>query len=503
MKELVPLPFTLNPESLAEWLETLADLPAAKAASQISQILDSLDNSKLDNAIFYPILIQLTPPILFLSTQLAELSSQGSTPELRYKSIKVGKLGLHLLKHLAISFCHLATSRGLTDTQAYQACFHALQIFGYCLRNYALIHDIPSKSIWKNTAILYQYALHNQILNQHHTSKLQEFKQQNSIAAILKRNLLFSILEPNRHDTVEIIELFRICNQHSGLLEINADQGNQFCYFWDLKGTHPGTSKSGFKLSNPNFMVINPQNFADELQSGKLQTSLPPSSQTKIALELCRYKLIFSALNFGHTTLSQFLVGFTDVCNYLREFNKITQIQAMGKPAEEINIPALDLSLIPMESTKKTSTTTQAIVKLEHPSQTINLFRSNSKMFVIAEKIGIICEVDDMAVLYREQLPPTLTVVRQKISHPANNTTLVLLEYLYGSFTVLDFTDTNGTNCQVLTIGETGSHPEAILAAGKYTVDQKIPLRNGKIMHLLACSEFNSHYCRFRIQFDS
>ncbi len=279
MKDYESLPFSLDTESLAGWLETLTSLPPAIAASQLSQILNLLEKCKAKPRLSYPLLVILTSPILFLSNGLSGLNTAKDNRPLTKKSIKFAKLGLKLLRQLAFAFSKLVESKELSDMQMQMAIYYALQLNGYYLRNCYLLYEIPSDSLWKKSAVLYKLANVTQVLNQNLTPNVTEFRSLNSIINVLKRNLLFSLFQPSQYTAEEIGELFRLSSRYFDLVEIGGEQAGGFCFYWNLEGEEPSAVKGSNKRLPTGFMAIDCRPFANALHQSTIKTTLKPKTR--------------------------------------------------------------------------------------------------------------------------------------------------------------------------------------------------------------------------------
>lgn len=498
----IALPFSLTLDSLAVWLDTLASLSPANAANQLNNTLRQLKNCDADAEELLPILLNLTPPCMYLSTSLSALTLAEGKHSLNAKSIKVAKLGLQLLRQLALAFCRLAESKELDTQQTQLSAYYALQLIGYCLRNHCLLYEIPSSSLWKKSATLYAIAIDTNGLEQNQAPKFQEFKAQTTIIGVLKRNLLFSILSPTRFSPPEINHFFQLANQYFELLDINVDPNRDYGFYWNLEGLEPCPTRRTSKTLPLGILTINCQRFANALQLGTIKTSLKSVTQAKLAMHLASYKQIFSAIVTGPASTSQVLLGFNFICDYLHAQDKLTKIMLLGGHSLTKKVHIDDMTLIPLEHEKNNFGSRHLPDKEPLPGLTVNMLRTNIKQFVIAEIRSIDCIPGDLALLYKEQIPPTLAIVRQSMLHDVTGNIHVLMELIPGRCSIYDFKIGADTNAYALIVGETGDTPEVFLPNGKYSVDSKIICNNRKPIHLNACLEYSTSFCRFKIDLD-
>ncbi len=490
------LPFSLTTDSLAAWLDALASQPPASAANQLNQALKQLRNNKSEAARLLPIFINLTPPCLFLSNSLSPINLAEANHKLTSKSIKVAKLVTQMLRQLALGFCMLAESEALAPAHNQLTVYYALQMIGYCLRSYHLLYEIPSSSLWKKSATLYSLAAESHDLEQNQSPKLSDFKAQPTIAAVLKRNILFSIFKPTHYTAPEINYLFQLANQHYDTLDLSDRNGNDFGYYWNLEGEEPCVIKHASKHLPEGFLAIDCRRFSDILQQHSVKTKLKPTTQAKLALQLSHYKDVFNAMQIGSSSVYQLLTGYPSVCHFFQEQDKLTKILSVstgGKPQIR------RMGLVPLEKDKDYFESRHVPNKAPLPFKKVNLLRTNSHQFTIVQSRALDCSNDDIALLYKEDQPAALAVIRQMIVHDLTGDLHVLLEYIQGTCSIFAFTTPSGASSHALVINGETDDPEVFLPPDKYSVDSKLVLKIGVTLHLNACIEYNSSFVRFKI----
>jgi len=498
MKDSLSLPFALTTDSLALWLDTLSYLSPAVAANHLDQCIKNLDDCQLQANVYFLLLIHLTPTCISLALSLSALELSDSKHKLAKKSVKIAKLGIQMLKRLASAFCELCENQRLDNPETQSACYYALQLYGYYLRNCALLYEIPSSSIWKNSAKLYVIARNAESLQTKQTPKIYEFKYQTTIAGVLQRNLLFSIFAPTRYTAHEINELFKLSNDYFNLFDFGSEQIDDFNFYWSLDGDEPFPAKINQKYLPLDYLVIDTRRFAHSLQLGALKTLLKPSTQSKLALHMSGYQEVFSSLSTALPFTSELLIGFPRICDYFQQLDKLSKIKQLGNPQH------LNMTLLPLEHEKKMHFTSNKLTETQSPpGETVKLMRTGSKFFVVAENASLGYTADPLCLLYKANQPATLAIIRQNLTHAVTGATQVLLEYLPGSCSIYEFKSNSASNNRVLIVGEHSGHPEAFLPNGKYGVETKMLLNKGKTLYLQTCVEYNPFFCRFRVSFDA
>lgn len=496
MKDIKTLPFALTTSSLALWLDTLAYLSPAVAANQLDQCLKDLDECRLEADVYLPLLINLSPTCISLALSLSALELTDSKYKLAKKSVKIAKLGIQMLKRLATAFCALADNQQLDHTETQTASYYALQLFGYCLRNCALLYEMPSRSIWKKTALLYDMAQNDGSLENKQAAKIYEFKNQTTIAGVLRRNLLFSIFTPTRYTAHEIDELFKLSNTYYAFIDLGAENIADYNFCWPLDGDEPFPVKFNHKHLPLDYVVIDTQRFVHALQLGALKTLLKPSTQAKIALNLSGYQQVFSSLSKDLPYSSELLMGFSQVCDFLQKQEKLSKIKELGYSVQQ------NMTLMPLEHEKKYFSA-KTVDGQNSPGETVKLMRTSSKFFVIAENATLEFTADPLSLLHKANQPAMLTIIRQKIIHELTGVSQILLETIPGVYSVYEFKCHAAANHKILVVGERSAQPEAFLPVGKYGVETKILLNKGKSLYLKTCIEYNQHFCRFRVSFEA
>jgi len=494
----ISFPFDLTVNALTDWLETLGDLPHTQAAHQLTEILKQLKAEKIEQATLLPLLFSLTPVTLHLANNLAN----SAVLENRNwnKALKVGKLSMQLPRQLALLFCQITEDKAL-DAQTLSSCiYYASQLIGYSLRSYALFHEMPSTTLWRKLAELYRLAKTNACLNQTVINKIAEFKTQSSIASVIKRNLLFNIFSPNLFTTDEVNMLFQLANQAADLLVITDDHDtHNVGFYWDLdKDLPPYPVKKINRTLPEGFMAIDSQPISNALQLGSLSTQLSPSTQNKLALVLSSFHQIFSSIVPGLPSSSRMIHGFASACSYLKELNKLSRINELSSQLPGAGQMAKNLSLVPLEHQRNVfETPPQAFSKPKDMGSSVNILKTPSLKYIVAESRTLDCSTGDLALIYKEQHPISLVIIRQQKTNEISRLQQFLLEIIPGTCNIFNFVgskiDTHG-----IVVGGNTSDPQIFLSYGKYNINTKLALNTGGSIYLKSHLESNTFFARFR-----
>lgn len=494
------LPFEMTTNVLTDWLQGLSTLPNTLAAYQLGQALTQLKEQKSQANKLLPILISLTPLTLRFSIGLsAAVSGKTHSSD---NCLKLAKLSVQLPRQLALLFCQLAESDALKANALNTCIYYALQMIGYSLRCYNLSYETPSASLWKKSASLYKLAVANNCLTQPQQTKLAEFKTQTTIASVLRRNLLFTILSPTLFKSEEISHFFRLANESAHLLDISeARETSDFGFYWDLNHDMPPCPvKKNQRYLPDGFIALDSKRISRELQMGTISTPLSPGTQNKLALILSGYHQVFGSISPGLPSSSKLIAGFGSVCTYLQEQSKLSKINQLSSQLLESKSLDFDLSLVPLEHQRDViDAACRPFTKQQNLGKPVNLLNTPNKTYLIAESRSLECWMGDIALLYKEQHPVSLAIIRQHHFNDLSYANHFLLEQLPGNCNIYSIAN-SAINSYAILVGENSSNPQVFLAAGKYSIDSKISLTIGRSLHLTACIESNRFIARFKFQ---
>ncbi len=498
------LPFDLTEQSRAEWLKMLGALPSSRAASQLNQVLKQLKSVKLESPELMPLLVDLIPLTLHLSRNLAAvaLAEDASSSA---KTLKVGKLCMQLPRQLALIFCQVLENQELDSASTANAIYFALQLIGHCARYYALFHDAPSATLWKKSAMLYDMAVADNFLDKGQGQKLGEFKHQANIEAVVKRNLLFSILLPNLYGIDEIKRLFQFANEQGQWLEIGSQLTSACDFYWDLHGDLPPCPVRNVKQPKPEgYLAIACTRLGQALQLGEISSGLPPVAQNKLALPLSGYEQVFSSIVPGPPSLMRLVLGFGGICAYLSEQNKLAKIMQLGAQAHDAKILKRNMTLVPLEHERNVfDNVEQPFTRPQSSGRAVNILKTPNKAFWVAEGKAFDCATGELALLCKEQQPAVLAIIRRQSVHDVSGAMHILLELVPGVGHIYTYSNDTGQQQRLVMIGEDDPFPEVFLASGKYVLGGKLTLSVDKTLRLTACLESNAFYARYRVSFDS
>lgn len=496
------LPFELNSAAVVAWMESISSLPQIQAAQQASHALKLLKEAECPPGELMPLLISMSPLTLRLANNIATIACDAKAFE---KSSKLAKLSMQLLRQLSLMFCQIAEHESLNTQERPYAIYYALQFIGYSLRCYSLFYEVPSATLWKKSALLYNLAAEQDLLHLSLPIRQMEFKQHCTIEEVIKRNLFFTILIPTLHPQPQINSYFQLANQYASQLSISTAPENwHFGFYWDLNDEIPPctTRKSNRPLPE-GFLAIDTRAIGLALQQQDMSLpSLNHTQQNKLALQLTNYDPVFDSIIPGQISRWEFLFGFNDVSTFLSELNKLQKIQQLSGATKTSGAAKRNLALIPMEREKNAfETMCQMLAKNNATSKTGNVLKISHDDYLVAEGNAFDCKSGDIAIYYRDQEPAVLAIIRQQSALSISNVTHILLEKIRGFYSIYSF-KIAGELRYAIVIDEDSDSAQVFLPTDKYNIGSKIPFTTGQSIQLTACLEGNSYFSRFHCHFE-
>ncbi|MCK5189860.1 MAG: hypothetical protein KAR12_07365, partial [Methylococcales bacterium] len=280
------LPFELTEDSTSEWLQSLSQQNNVGAANLLNKAIKQLRLINKNDEKVFDILILLTPTALFFNSTIESSILVETNKRNSEKSQKFEKLCIQLLRNLSLAFCNFADKESLSYEKQNLAAYITLHLITYTQRLCSIYHQYPSTTLWGRTGRLYTLALERNLLQQEITHEIKGLKSQSTIEAILKQNLLFTILTSYRYSTSEIIELFSISESNAHLLNLNTNPATKIIFFWDPKSETPPCTKNVNQSKKDSSIEIDTNEILSFIRSSDFSSSLTKESLTHIIDQL-------------------------------------------------------------------------------------------------------------------------------------------------------------------------------------------------------------------------
>ena len=316
MKTLEELPFTFNVDDITAWLAKLSQSELTYASNELYKVLKVINKQTVKSDELFLLIDLLTATTLRLSHSL-ELLFLSIPAESHAKSRKLARLNTNLLRYLALAYVKISEDEN-ADRLLTISISRALQIAGLNLRHNAMIHERQSSFLWQKMSDLFQIGFSKNLLDQVTDETIDELKKFKTINSIIKRNLLFSISNPNNLTTIEINKLFATIEQHSDLLVLKTlytiDASRADFYWLYLDQTQPQFIQPDAKIKT--ILHLNTKNLVAFFQSSKFKT--PFASFEKVVSRLSNYQDIINSVVISEPIITNLITGFQQSCHTLQ-----------------------------------------------------------------------------------------------------------------------------------------------------------------------------------------
>lgn len=503
MTEKTDLPSVLTHTTLIDWLDQLLNLPPLHAAKKLLEALNQLKSlvQHGNGSGVLPRLIELIPLTLRLASALNRGLTNDNNPSPE-KNAKITRLCLQLPRQLALIFAQAAENDHLNDSELQSAMYHALQLMGFCSRYYALHYEAPSNSLWKKSVQVYNRAMARQLLQVPIYTTIAEFKAQNTIENVLKRNLLFSLCTPTLYNREEIALHFELAEQLAADLDIaSPHQPGRFGFCWDLNSDTPPIPIKFIRKTLPTgYLNIETQQVGQKLEEHAIDSSLTPVCQQRLALQLSGYTEIFDSILPGTPLRSHLVVGFNNVCDFLKEQNKFAKIQQLSAGSSQTTSKR-NMNLVPLDHERNAfDTANTSFGSTNRLARTVNIIKTPHQQFIIVQGSSFDCETGDLTLLFKEEEFSTLAIIRRQKEHDISGSIHILLEKISGRYSVYRYHTEQGVRHAIIVEGQ---QSEVFLVPGKYALNSRLVLAAGISISLTGFMESNAYFARFRFNFDS
>ncbi|MBS3963877.1 MAG: hypothetical protein KGZ80_05150 [Methylomonas sp.] len=493
----------LSHDTLAQWLAKLGTLSVAHAAHRLVQLLKQLKpQADSDPALQLQLLLGLIPAVIRIIYNLNSVVNQAGQDE---KTHKLSRLCVQLPRQLGLNFSLWAESGRLDASQMPLAIYHALQALGHADYYYALDHQPPSETLWKKTAALYRRA---EAYRQHRYdlgNLVAEYQGQATIDAVVKRNVLFALLQPARFDDDRIKALFLFAGCHGDDVDFSSSPSTANPLFaWDLQGAQPPVAvKHTLKTLPDGYLGIDTSRLGQALADNTTAMALGVEFRNRLRHHLAGYRDIFASVVPVKPQATYFVQGFDEVCACLQQRDKLTRIKQMGGQDAHPLLARREIALMPMEHERHAF---HALAEQSRPSQRapgrrVHKMRIESERYVLIEGYSFDCVIGEIALICDDDTPPVLVVVRQQAYHDPTGAMHVLLEKMPGDCGIYAIAP-KADNRKAIVLNETMPYAEVVLASGRYDRQGRIALINDKIIVLGDFLEASSRFARYRFSFD-
>lgn len=454
----IKLPFDLSPSAVSQWLHSLSEKNNATSAVELNNIAKLLRKNNTDANKKLTVLLLLTPSILH-NSHIIEKSFLEKSDE-KNPIPKIIKLCIQLLRNTSLAFCNIIGKETLPENQRNLAIYTALQLIGYSQRLSTLFQEYPSSTLWRETGRVYNLALQtnsNQQLIEH---KTQGFKNQTTIESVLKRNILFSLFNPQKHTSKQINDLFFMSSQLADKLILNPiDPSSPNTFQWGLSSKNAPLAINNTLREQKLSIFINTSELIDFMQSKGFSSPLDQQTLTDLIDHLSGYQLIINRPIPSAPTISHLIIGFNNITEHLIQAEKLEKIQQFSANTQTISNPFIEeagLEPIPFEKGILTSTPQSSSSISKHnlltKAKPVKTLQVKNDKYTIAETNYINCSIGDLALFCSSNLVHQLGIIRQIRMTNASGTLHILIEKMAGVPSTHQLTSAKITENQILSL---------------------------------------------------
>ncbi len=413
------LPFSLEAEAISKWVDTLALNNPVQASNDIYLVIRTLSkHQEKFQAHIELILNELTPIAIQLNIDLEPLFTS-EIGVLDGKKRKIARLSINLLRHHALLYFHL--SKVLTKEPANLAINRCIQIVGLCLKQSALIYDVPSRELWEIIGKLYHLAGSKGLFDTSIDDRFSFFKKQVYIINNIKAVLLFSLCQANYLKQKEIEDLYLLVQQHSQHLVLTNLYSAHCLYFWSYD--QPITIQS----ITPHSQFPSNAVFID---TSLITPILQTNNFSFLVDKLTKHQAFIPSLLKAPPKKSKIAYGFTDVVCFIE---KHTQKENSHKASIRSYVDAKNLELQPFEyetkSLKKVSASDiwQEKKKPELEMTTVIMKESHKLGFALIELHDFTGRTEELIISSDNRNRPLLSIIRNVATDTINHNNYQLL----------------------------------------------------------------------------
>lgn len=491
------LPFQLTNAGINAWLLQLKQSELTYASNELYKVLKSVNKQSPATEELFLLVQHITGATLQFSRDL-ELLCLSISGESQVKNRKLLKLNTNLMRYLALSYVSLSEQE--QEPGRLTLCIsRALQLSGLTLRLSAMAHDRHSSFLWQKMSDLYQISFSKNLLDHATGETLPELNKFRTINSILKRNLLFSICNPNNFTALEINKLFETIDIHCDMLVLKTlysiDTASANFYWLYMAQNAP-------QLMQPNknektILHLNTSELVTFFQSSKFK--IPFANFSHVITRLSKYQDIINSVVISEPIIGNLITGFEETCAALRKPAK-PQHEKQQSPLLALAGDS-DLDHVQIEPFNNEyqfpGGKPKSIWQQDEngdKSQIVKIQRA-SHNFCIAEMTELNNGLNEPVLLYTRDLNMTLGIIRQ-IQQPViagQKTYRILIEKWDGNISCVK------SNTENIILIEKSKRPsEVLLLLNKYASGSKIHTPKGEIQ-LQNLREENCNFMHFEI----
>ncbi len=502
MSETPLLPFELNDESLAEWLESIRNDPPVNSGSQLNQAINLLRKADQENHLIFPLLMKLTPSILHLANVLANLLKPGAQKK---KTAKIAKLCLQLPRNLALAFHSLLDTDQLTSPQKMLASYFALQLTGHYLRLSSLFHELPSRTLWDKSGELFFFAHNNNGLKESIATTIPEFKAQSTLEQVIKRNLLFTLIAFHRQTASDNQALFEFATRYSSLLEFDQVKTGGCEFIWNTKKGAPYPIQAINRPVQSYEIALITSKVLRQIETSAIDDGISPPETERIKLYLSVYESMIHETLPSAPIVLKMLVGIKPIQDFLVSQEKLDRINKIsGQSLEKAS--TIDFTLEPLEFEKNTlsvyaqSNEKAAYKGLSNLVERVKLLQSKNNKYLHLECKDTDCNIGDLILLINNKNATMCGKILRIETVTNTQSVILLLEKVSGILSPQTVHCEHHKNTIAILVNAQSDHPEILLDNDNYRNGTELQTST-RTIRLNALTDYGPSFARYSVSF--
>ncbi len=503
-----PFSESFNQKILQQILDSIQSVNPVQAGNQLYKTLKQAKDYQGHERDRLVLLQQLTPLILRIIDEIIEISKSQSGAKKR----KTQRLCLQLYRHLCLGFYRLHTQEALTADEQRLAIFFALQMAGQDMFLRHRLHSPLSDTLGTISAELYKYALSLHYLTDSVSTKIPAFLPQNTIDAVIKRNILFALCTVQYHSEQECRVIFNFANQFGDLLALSSCPPTAINFYWDTLAGLPRQINKLDQSITPQDIFIDTQALKEVIENNKIHLDIVETKQKSLFRYLIGYQKLIIDNRPSAPIIFNMVEGFEPCFQYLKNRQKILRIQQLSHGAGQIS-PAtvennvLDLGLEPLDFEEGLIEQTEIIsIKNSHIHNSKNNLTpvkfqpTTDPDFFLIEAKNLSLNNGELIILANKRNAIRLGISRQQKTLPHLGMQRVLVQMIQSELNncYTYHNPKNERDINIILLNEHTDEPEILIQNSKMKPGDQIKIADKTIM-LLTLIEYTPYLMRYKI----
>ena len=498
------LPFEFNNTSISSWLTQLNSSDAISAGQQLFKVLEVLKReiNDIESSSLSLAVKRLTPVVGYI-TGFLEKKFYDKGESLSSQQRKIAQMSILLVRHQAFLHIYLMTA----DTKQADSSLHAnygSQFIGLAFYYSALSSDKIPSSLWGMLGEVYKFAHDGSVLEQVINKPLPFFEKLPSIAAVLKRNILFEISNHYDFSHKEIKQYFDFCTSHWQLLEfdrISAKNHQGFCWeYASRQAPFPITEKTNNQ--SPSLLdivasgeAVRPKLFfnLEPLFEGIKYSKIDsPLDESKMLVEHLSNYLDIKESVYTLPELYVYLFGLEQVVEFMARFEGAARFQiTFDCPSvDKLNFSSLNLTA---ENTNKKKNIEEEIgdiwgvkkakvnaIELNYGAE--KAFKTKFPRFLSAEWMKVKVVFGGLVLMYGKNMDISIAIIRRLDDAESNsNIQKGIIEVIEGRVSIVNLLE-DPNKQQALLISKNKSFEIILSSKGRYVLGAVLKLKQGEVV---------------------